>query len=63
MASDAMGTPPSHSGPAAGAFAPGLDDDIDPMSSALGYEAADPLLLAQLWGEPVTASAPGGDLR
>lgn len=63
MASDAMGTPPSFSAGATGGHAPGLDDDTDPMASALGYEAADPLLLAQLWGEPVTASTAGADLR
>lgn len=28
---------------------PALDDDL------LGYEAADPVLLARLWGEPMAA--------
>jgi hypothetical protein len=46
-------------GGAAGAIA----DDADPMASAIGYEAADPLLLARLWGEPVEAPARGADAR
>jgi hypothetical protein len=53
MADDVM-DPKDPRGSAARAE-PGLpaEDGLDPMLG-LGYEAADPALLARLWGEPVT---------
>ena len=53
MANDAMGPPGSSGGaraPAADADGrAAADDAFDPLM--LGYEAADPLLQARLWGE------------
>jgi hypothetical protein len=54
MANEAL-DPKEPRGAAARIDPPALSDDTaDPMLAALGYEAADPALLAVLWGEPVT---------
>jgi hypothetical protein len=37
------------------------DANVDPLASAMGYEAADPALLARLWGEVPELAA--GDRR
>jgi hypothetical protein len=61
MPSDAKRTPPA-SGSAGTPGVPVTEDDGDP-SLVLGYEAADPLLLAQLWGEPIVAAGVGSEAR
>lgn len=49
MANESMGVQPAGSGlphPVTLALVPSSDDDFE-----LGYEAADPMLQAQIWGE------------
>ena len=56
MAHDAMQDPNGSLDGRSDVVAP-IDDGLDPMQ-ALGYEAADPLLQARLWGEsPVREAA------
>ncbi len=56
MAHDAFGAQQPQDRPATTADAAGLADD--PADLALGYEAADPQLLAQLWGEAIVNPMP-----